>query len=154
MNVKARKGGPPSAGLPTMTASRAKLDRNRPFGTVYGEAQHRYEQDDRYFDHQGLEVDDRGNPVFLAQDTAAKYTRHASTKRGAGTPEKLSATAERVRRLRERRRQGIVCVVNVPVAEKAICALIRRGNLPAGRARDRDAIAAAVAKALGAWVES
>ena len=137
-----------------MTASRAQLDRSRSFGTVYGGGRVRYEQNNRCFDHQGLEVDARGNPVFLTQDTAAEETSQASTKRGAGTPEELSATGKRIRRLRERRRQGIVYVVNIPVSEKAICALIKRGKLTTDLARDRDAIAAAVAKVLGAWVES
>lgn len=33
-----------------------KLDRNRPYGQVFGDAQYAYEQDGKLFDHQGEEV--------------------------------------------------------------------------------------------------
>ncbi len=44
----------------------AKLDRKRPFGQVYGQASHCYEQDGKLFDNEGDEVvgdDVKGNPA-------------------------------------------------------------------------------------------
>lgn len=33
-----------------------KLDRTKPYGTVYGDADHAFEQDGRLFDHNGDEI--------------------------------------------------------------------------------------------------
>lgn len=45
------------------------LDRTRPFGVVSGIASHKYEQDGKYFDKDGNEVDEKGNilSVIVAQ---------------------------------------------------------------------------------------
>lgn len=40
-----------------------RLDKSKPFGEVYGPAKYRYEQNGRYFDADGNEVDGDGRPV-------------------------------------------------------------------------------------------
>lgn len=52
---------PAEAAMPTPSTS-VRLDWDRPYGTVYGDAsKYRYEQDGRRFDHSGLEVDEYDN---------------------------------------------------------------------------------------------
>ena len=56
----------------------------------------------------------------------------------------LSSSAARVRRYRQRRRDGVVAVVPVTVNEVEIDALVRDGKLAASDVTDRDKIAEAV----------
>lgn len=132
-----------------MTAARAQLDWSRSFGTVYGGGSIRYEQDNRCFDHQGLEVDEKGNPLFLTECPVAKQ---ATANRKASSSEKLrNAAAERVRRFRDRRRKGVLYLVSVPVTAKLVAALAADDKLAAESAGDRQKIAAAVASVLEEW---
>ncbi|MDD5375282.1 hypothetical protein [Acidithiobacillus sp.] len=39
-----------------------KLDTSKPYGTVYGDADHAFEQDGKRFDHAGEEIMDGGTP--------------------------------------------------------------------------------------------
>jgi len=64
----------------------AQVDFSRPYGEVYGEASHRYEQDGKRFDAQGDEVvePDQDTPSAIDVDAAQadppkrKYTRRAA----------------------------------------------------------------------------
>lgn len=58
------------------------VDFNRPYGEVFGEASHRFEQDGKCFDAQGLEV---GSPVVEQKATRA-YTKRAKPEEAAPSP--------------------------------------------------------------------
>ena len=59
-----------------------------------------------------------------------------------------------MRRLRERRRQGVRFVANIPVTDTMIDALISRGMLKDDDAANRDMIAQVLAEAIAAWANA
>ncbi len=80
-----------------MTQRRSLLDRNRPFGVVYGAGPLRYEQDHKQFDHRGIEI--------ISTATTGKATvwqPPGGTVARAEDP--ISPATARMRRTRERRR--------------------------------------------------
>ena len=91
-----------------MTQRRARLDHSRSFAIVYGGGACRYEQDDKRFDHQGLEILLDVGTDQTADNQFGGETPHASER-------PRSAAAERMRRTRERTRVGIAAVVSVEV---------------------------------------
>jgi hypothetical protein len=52
----------------------AKLDTKKPYGEVYGVNMHRYEQDGKKFDAQGVEIVDKSKPDPKPQSTAKPGT--------------------------------------------------------------------------------
>ena len=135
-----------------MTTPRApSLERSRPYGVVYGGGPIRYEQDHRHFDHQGREVDQEGQPVLQVPKTMDRGKRPASSSDGNPSGKPGASSAERVRRLRERRRQGVRFVLSVPVTDLMIDALIQRGLINDEAAGNRDMIAQALTEAIEAW---
>jgi hypothetical protein len=64
----------------------------------------------------------------------------------------LNSSTERMRRFRERKRQGVVCVAPVPVYELDIDALVARDRLKPEDKSDTGKIAEAVEYLVDAWV--
>ncbi len=60
--------------------------------------------------------------------------------------------AERMRRYRERKRQGVICVAPVPVYENDIDALVAHGRLKPEDKNDAGKVAEAVEYLVDAWV--
>ncbi len=61
-----------------MTQRRISLDHNRPHGIICGDGPARYEQDDRQFDHQGLEIWPDAGTDHTAGDQFGGETPYAS----------------------------------------------------------------------------
>ncbi len=64
----------------------------------------------------------------------------------------LKSGAERMRRYRERRRRGVVCVAPVPIYESDIDALVTCGRLKPEEKNDTGKVAEAVEYLVDAWV--
>jgi len=64
----------------------------------------------------------------------------------------LKGSAKRMRRHRERKRQGVVCVAPVPVYENDIDALVACGRLKPEDKADTGKVAEAVEYLVDAWV--
>ena len=64
----------------------------------------------------------------------------------------LKSGAERMRRYRERRRRGVVCVAPVPIYENDIDALVACGRLKPEDRTDTGKIVEAVEYLVDAWV--
>jgi DNA-directed RNA polymerase alpha subunit len=54
------------------------LDQSRPFATVCGQAAHKYEQDGKKFDHQGVCMDDAGYKAATSAQVSARDVRTTS----------------------------------------------------------------------------
>lgn len=130
-----------------MTQRRARLDRDRPFALVYGGSACRYEQDHKRFDHQGLEILPDVGTDQTAGDQFGSETPHLSTG-------PRSAAAERMRRTRQRRRAGIVAVVNIEVTKEDIAQFVARNLMMPTEIGDQQQVASAVRRALDAWIRS
>ena len=114
-----------------MTQRRSLLDRNRPFGIIYGGGICRYVQDDKQFDHQGLEfLPDRGTD-FTAGDKFGGENPHPSMR-------PRSAAADRMHRARQRRRAGIIVVRNIEITKKHIDEMVTRNLLSRAEIGDQD----------------
>ena len=130
-----------------MTRRRARLDHSRSFGVVYGGGPARYEQDDKRFDHQGLEIlPDRGTD-HTAGDKFGGENPHANER-------PRSPAAERMHRTRKRRRAGIIIVRNIEITKKHIGVLVARNFLSPAELCDQDKLATAVLRALDEWIGS
>ncbi len=127
-----------------MTQRRARLDHSRSFGKIYGGGACRYEQDRKQFDHRGIEI-------ISAATTgeAAAWQPPGSTVARAEDP--ISPATERMRRTRERRREGIAAVVSVEVHRRIVEELVARHLLSPSRSSNRAEISAAVLRALNEW---
>ena len=77
-----------------MTRFRAVLNRSRPYGIVYGNASHRYEQDGQWFDSQGLEVDEKGRLIIQQGQRSTELTQ--ATLRSGTVRSAASRSMERV----------------------------------------------------------
>ncbi len=130
-----------------MTRRRARLDHSRSFGVVYGGGPARYEQDDKRFDHQGLEILPDVGAVHTAVDKIGGETPHASER-------PRSPAAERMRRMRQRRRAGIIVVRDLEITRKHIDVLVARNFLSPAELCDQDKLATAVLRALDEWIGS
>ncbi len=129
-----------------MTQRRISLDHNRPHGIIYGGGPARYEQDDRQFDHQGLEILPDVT-VHTADDQFGGETPHASER-------PRSPAAERMRRTRQRRRAGIVAVVNIEITKEDIAQFVARNLLMPKEIGDQQQVASAARRALDSWIGS
>ncbi len=130
-----------------MTQRRISLDHNRPHGLIYGGGPARYEQDGKQFDHQGLEIlPDRGTD-HTAGDKFGGETPHASER-------PRSPAAERMRRTRQRRRAGIVAVVNIEITKEDIAQFVARNLLMPKEIGDQQQVASAARRALDSWIGS
>ncbi len=65
----------------------------------------------------------------------------------------LSSSAERTRRYRERKRQGVICVAPVPVYELDIDALVAQGRLKPEDKGDTGKISEAVEYLIDDWTK-
>ena len=63
----------------------------------------------------------------------------------------MANAAARMRLLRERRREGVVCMCQIPIYVEDIQALVKADRLKDGATGDRAAIAEAVEYLLDAW---
>ncbi len=127
-----------------MTQRRISLDHNRPHGVIYGGGHARFEQDGRQFDHQGLEIlPDVGTDHTAADQFGGETPRVSERPR--------SAAAARMRRTRQRRREGIAAVVSVEVHRRIVEEIVARHLLSPSRSSDRAEISAAVLRALNEW---
>ncbi len=127
-----------------MTQRRARLDHSRSFGVVYGGGVCRYEQDGKQFDHRGMEIN---SPAKTGEATA--WQPPGDTVARAEAP--ISPATERMRRTRQRRREGIAAVVSVEVHKRLVEELVARHLLSPSRSGDRAEISAAVLRALNEW---
>jgi len=130
-----------------MIRQRAELDRSRSYASVHGDASYRYEQDGKQFDHQGFEI------------LADEAKEHIAMRRPEGTDEAVSrdvrsSAAQRMRRTRQRRRAGIIAVVNVEIRQEVVDWLVARNLISLEEADDRNKIAAAVQRELEIWCRS
>jgi hypothetical protein len=114
-----------------------RLDRSRPYGTVYGYANHRFEQD-------GLCFDAHGNEIL--PDTGREQTQPTADVRP--TSAQSSSAAVRMRRSRERRRKGVVAIVHLEVTEQDVTALVTRNLLSSETGADRAELCRAIRTAL------
>ncbi len=130
-----------------MTQRGSLLDRDRPFGLVYGGGACRYEQDHKRFDHQGREILPAVGTDQTASDQYCGETPHASER-------PRSPAAERMRRTRERRRAGIVAVVNIEVTKEDIAQFVARNLLMPKEIGDQQQVASAARRALDSWIGS
>ncbi len=130
-----------------MTRHRARLDHDRPYAAIYGGGPVRYEQDDRQFDHQGLEILPDVGTDRTTVDKSGGEAPHASER-------PRSPAAERMRRTRQRRRAGIVAVVNIEVTKEDIAQLVARNLLMPAEIGDQQKVALAVRRALNEWIKS
>jgi hypothetical protein len=66
-----------------------------------------------------------------------------------------SAAAERLRRFRERRRRGVIAVINVEIMAADVPLLVRAGCLPLDQAKSptRDQLSSAIHKLLDEWAQ-
>ena len=113
------------------------LDFKRPHAIVYGDAPHSYEQDGHCFDAAGR----------LIRPTES--TRSASNQ--AAPPvvsSRLKSAAERMRRSRQRRRNGIVAVIPVEISGRDVSQLLARKLLTNDSSGNRAAIAQAIRRLL------
>lgn len=64
-----------------------RVDLTRPYGEVYGQADHRYEQDGKLFDNEGNLIEDQ--PGAKAEEPAAEEStpKRKYTKRAPAEPE-------------------------------------------------------------------
>ncbi len=130
-----------------MTQRRARLDHSRSFGIVYGGGACRYEQDDKRFNHQGLEILPDAGTDQTASDQFGGETPHASER-------PRSPAAERMHRTRKRRRAGIIIVRNIEITKKHIGVLVARNLLMPVKISDQQKVALAVRRALNEWIKS
>ncbi len=130
-----------------MTRRRARLDHSRSFGVVYGGGPARYEQDDKRFDHQGLEILPDVGTDHAADDQFGGETLHASER-------PRSAAADRMHRARQRRRAGIIVVRNIEITKKHIDEMVTRNLLSRAEIGDQDKLTTAVLRALNEWNKS
>ena len=135
------------AARPQMSRRRATLDRNRPYGIVYGAGPVRFEQDHKKFDHKGFEILPDGGNDHTADDQFGGETPHASER-------PRSPAAERMRRTRQRRRAGIVAVVNIEITKEDIAQFVARNLLMPKEIGDQQQVASAVRRALDSWIGS
>ncbi len=130
-----------------MSRRRATLDRNRPYGIVYGAGPVRFEQDHKKFDHNGFEILPDGGTDHTADDQFGGETPHASER-------PRSPAAERMRRTRQRRRAGIVAVVNIEITKEDIAQFVARNLLMPKEIGDQQQVASAARRALDSWIGS
>ena len=128
-----------------MRRRRATLDRNRPYGIVYGAGPVRFEQDHKKFDHNGFEI----LPDVGTDHTAANQFG-GETRRVSERPR--SAAAARMRRTRQRRRAGIIVVCDLEITRKHIDVMITRNLLMPAGIGDQQQVASAVRRALDEWI--
>ena len=126
----------------------AKLDTSRPYGKVYGDSAHRYEQDGRLFDHRGNELVDSGGEAHGSDPRSPVREHHPECPRAA------SLAALRMRRTRERRKAGIVAVVNIEVTDRVANHLVARNLLAEGQIGDRARLADAIRGVLNSWAQT
>ncbi len=130
-----------------MTRHRVRLDHDRPFAAIYGGGPVRYEQDDRQFDHQGLEILPDVGTDRTTVDKSGGEAPHASER-------PRSPAAERMRRTRQRRRAGIIVVRDLEITRKHIDVLVARNLLMSAIFGDQQTVALAVRRALNEWIKS
>ncbi len=130
-----------------MNQYRARLDRNRSYGIVYGGDHARYEQDDKRVDHQGLEILPDVGTDHAADDQFGGETLHASER-------PRSAAADRMHRARQRRRAGIIVVRNIEITKKHIDVMVTRNLLSRAEIGNQGKLTTAVRRALEAWCNS
>jgi len=114
-----------------------RLDRSQPFGVVYGNSAYRFEQNGLRFDAQGTEILSKR----AANETQKGFDAHPVLVRP-------TSAAARMRRSRERRRAGVVAVVNLEVTEQDVTALITRNLLRKETCADRAELSRAIRAAL------
>ncbi len=127
-----------------MTRHRARLDQSRSFGVIYGRGACRYEQDGKTFDHRGIEI-------ISTERSSEAPTGQPLSDTVACAEAPISPATERMRRTRQRRREGIAAVVSVEVHRRIVEELVARHLLSPSRSSDRAEISAAVLRALNEW---
>ncbi len=109
----------------------SKLDRKRPFGQVYGPANHAYEQDGKQYDHEGEEVlTDEQKAARAAEEAASKVNPMETLLQGS-----TAVISEALPGLTSEQVQELVVLETAGKARKGVLAALEEdlaGRKPAG----------------------
>jgi hypothetical protein len=127
------------------------IDTTRPYGRVYGTLGVAFTQDDAWYDLQGRLVHSpSAEPLYAASPPAADVAATAHQTAPVEPPAKnqqISPGAERMRRSRQRRRNGLRCIP-FEVRYSEVDGLVTLGLLDPVTRNDEHAIGRALGKLL------